>query len=156
MLYAHRVTFFILPAFLSRKKKMDKNNHNPPAYADVIQSNGVNAAPMPNNVPNYAVSGSWNLISYLYLSWNTVSIVAGITDHSYAVPNQPVQSSTTYVTIDRQDISIVGRCSACRIGVMEDNYPCWAICCAIFQFPIGLFLCLHMKNKQCSHCGVQV
>lgn len=85
---------------------MEKHNPhgNPPAYTDIMHAstNAPNAPPMmPTmaNVPNYAVSGSWCLISCFYLSLNVnsfiyASIVEGIADHSYAVPGQtyPPQS----------------------------------------------------------------
>lgn len=80
----------------------------------------------------------------------------GTTYGSIYQPPEPVQSgTTTYVTIVPPDISFVGGCSVCRIGILEDNYPCCGICCAIFFFPLGIICCLCMKNKRCSHCGVE-
>lgn len=58
------------------------------------------------------------------------------------------------VVITTQIIRING-CPACRIGVLEDDYTCCGICCAIFFFPLGILCCLAMKNKRCTNCGAQ-
>lgn len=74
-------------------------------------------------------------------------------------PTQPIPSGypqnygATSVTIQPQEIIIIGTCPACRVGVVEDDYPCIGILCAIFFFPLGLLCCLLSKNRRCSNCG---
>lgn len=53
------------------------------------------------------------------------------------------------------EIIIINGCPACRIGVLEDDYTCLGICCAIFLFPLGILCCLALKNKRCTNCGAQ-
>lgn len=76
------------------------------------------------------------------------------TINSPPVPNYQPPPQTVIVGIP-SDIRLVGGCSVCRIGVLEDNYPACAICCAIFFFPLGVLFCLALRNKRCSHCGVE-
>lgn len=53
------------------------------------------------------------------------------------------------------EIIVINGCPACRIGVLEDDYTCLGICCAIFCFPVGILCCLGLKNKRCTNCGAQ-
>lgn len=75
----------------------------------------------------------------------------------YAVPPPPPPQNTTtthhHIIVD--DIRLVGGCPMCRIGMLEDNFPCPAVCCAILFFPIGVLCCLAMRNKRCSHCSYE-
>ncbi|XP_053606580.1 membrane protein BRI3-like [Plodia interpunctella] len=50
-------------------------------------------------------------------------------------------------------IIAVGACPACRVGILEDDFTCLGILCAIFFFPIGILCCLALKNRRCSNCG---
>lgn len=74
-------------------------------------------------------------------------------------PPQPMMqqptAATTYIVQVPTEIIHVGGCSVCRIGVLEDNFPCIGIFCAIFFFPLGILCCLAMKNKRCSNCGFE-
>lgn len=60
-------------------------------------------------------------------------------------PNAPVTT----------EIIVIGGCPACRIGVLDDDYTCMGICCAIFCFPLGILCCLACKNKRCTNCGAE-
>lgn len=53
------------------------------------------------------------------------------------------------------EIIVVGGCPACRIGMLEDDFTCLGVCCAIFLFPVGILCCLALKNKRCTNCGAQ-
>nr|CAD7449981.1 unnamed protein product [Timema bartmani] len=68
-------------------------------------------------------------------------------------PNYTPSYGATTVTVQPQEIIIVGACPACRIGVLEDDYTCLGIFCAIFFFPLGILCCLLLKNRRCSNCG---
>ncbi|XP_046659623.1 brain protein I3 [Homalodisca vitripennis] len=68
-------------------------------------------------------------------------------------PAPPNYGATTVVITQPNDIIIVGGCPACRVGVLEDDFTCLGICCAIFFFPIGILCCLALKDKRCTNCG---
>uniref|UniRef100_A0A182J7M6 Membrane protein BRI3 n=1 Tax=Anopheles atroparvus TaxID=41427 RepID=A0A182J7M6_ANOAO len=69
------------------------------------------------------------------------------------VTTQPIPAQRTE-TITQQ-IIVVNGCPACRIGMLEDDYSCLGIFCAIFFFPLGLLVCLALRNRRCTNCGAQ-
>ncbi|ESN95454.1 hypothetical protein HELRODRAFT_179222 [Helobdella robusta] len=52
-----------------------------------------------------------------------------------------------------QSIIIVGGCPVCRIGVLQDDFTCLGVCCAIVFFPMGLLFCLLFRERRCNNCG---
>lgn len=64
-----------------------------------------------------------------------------------------MQPTTTTNIVITPPIMAVGACPACRVGMLEDDFTCLGILCAIACFPIGILCCLGMKNRRCSNCG---
>lgn len=52
-----------------------------------------------------------------------------------------------------QQVIIVGGCPACRVGVLEEDYTCLGVLCAILFFPLGILCCLAMRQRRCPNCG---
>ncbi|XP_061702013.1 brain protein I3 [Syngnathoides biaculeatus] len=67
-----------------------------------------------------------------------------------AVSNQPY--SGTY-TVIQPSVVVVGGCPACRVGVLEDDFTCLGILCAIFFFPLGILFCFALRQRRCPNCG---
>ncbi|KAM8844693.1 membrane protein BRI3 [Spinachia spinachia] len=67
-----------------------------------------------------------------------------------AVAQQPYAG--TY-TILQPSVVVVGGCPACRVGVLEDDFTCLGILCAIFFFPLGLLFCFTLRQRRCPNCG---
>ncbi|XP_039630703.1 brain protein I3 isoform X2 [Polypterus senegalus] len=67
------------------------------------------------------------------------------------VAQQPTFSST--YTIVQPSVVVVGGCPACRVGVLEDDFTCLGILCAIIFFPIGILFCLALRQRRCPNCG---
>ncbi|KAL0822743.1 hypothetical protein ABMA28_004757 [Loxostege sticticalis] len=81
----------------------------------------------------------------------------GYTPYGTAPPPPP---GTGYVPnygatsiIIQPPIIAVGACPACRVGILEDDFTCLGILCAILFFPLGILCCLALKNRRCSNCG---
>ncbi|XP_012681407.1 brain protein I3 [Clupea harengus] len=68
-----------------------------------------------------------------------------------AVAQQPNYTNT--YTIIQPSVVVVGGCPACRVGVLEDDFTCLGIMCAIFFFPIGILFCLALRQRRCPNCG---
>lgn len=69
--------------------------------------------------------------------------------HNYV----PSYGSTQSTTIIMPEIILVGGCPACRVGIMEDDFTCLGLLCAILFFPVGIICCLLLKTRRCSNCG---
>ncbi|XP_029292820.1 membrane protein BRI3 [Cottoperca gobio] len=67
-----------------------------------------------------------------------------------AIAQQPYPG--TY-TIIQPSVVVVGGCPACRVGVLEDDFTCLGIMCAIFFFPLGLLFCFALRQRRCPNCG---
>merc|ERR1719223_1747414 len=70
------------------------------------------------------------------------------------IPVVPVaQQNYQTVPYIQTQVILVGGCPACRVGVLEDDYTCCGILCAILFFPLGVLCCLATKQRRCSNCG---
>ncbi|XP_077474855.1 membrane protein BRI3 [Stigmatopora argus] len=67
-----------------------------------------------------------------------------------ALSHQPF--SGTY-TVIQPSVVVVGGCPACRVGVLEDDFTCLGILCAIFFFPLGILFCFVLRQRRCPNCG---
>ena len=67
----------------------------------------------------------------------------------YPQPNIVVQPANPAIVV------VGGDCPNCRIGVLADDYGCFAIFLAIFFFPLGVLCCLAMRERVCTHCGAR-
>ncbi|CAI5675268.1 unnamed protein product [Oreochromis niloticus] len=67
-----------------------------------------------------------------------------------AVSQQPYPG--TYAII-QPSVVVVGGCPACRVGVLEDDFTCLGILCAIFFFPLGILFCFALRQRRCPNCG---
>ncbi|KAJ3600360.1 hypothetical protein NHX12_031345 [Muraenolepis orangiensis] len=67
-----------------------------------------------------------------------------------AIAQQPY--SGTY-TIIQPSIVVVGGCPACRVGVLEDDFTCLGIMCALLFFPLGILFCFALRQRSCPNCG---
>ncbi|XP_010770138.1 membrane protein BRI3 [Notothenia coriiceps] len=67
-----------------------------------------------------------------------------------AIAQQPYPASYTII---QPSVVVVGGCPACRVGVLEDDFTCLGILCAIFFFPLGLLFCFALRQRRCPNCG---
>jgi hypothetical protein len=76
--------------------------------------------------------------------------------HQYAAcpPSYGATAQTTII-VPETEVIIVGACPACRIGVLEDDFTCLGLLCAILLFPAGILCCLLLKEKRCGNCGAR-
>ncbi|XP_066245755.1 membrane protein BRI3-like isoform X1 [Euwallacea similis] len=68
-------------------------------------------------------------------------------------PPQTYGATATTIIVENPEVIVVGACPACRIGVLEDDFTCLGVLCAILFFPLGILCCLAMREKRCSNCG---
>ncbi|XP_014206257.1 brain protein I3-like [Copidosoma floridanum] len=106
--------------------------HQPPPYTPTTTATPVQGTPSWQQPPGY------------YPNIDTPP------SSNYPPSNYGATHSTTVIV---PEIIVVGGCPACRIGVLEDDYTCLGIFCAIFCFPVGIIPCLLLKNRRCSNCG---
>lgn len=52
-------------------------------------------------------------------------------------------------------IIVTDICHFFQIGILETDFTCLGVMCAIFLFPIGILCCLGLREKRCSNCGAQ-
>ncbi|CAF1113025.1 unnamed protein product [Adineta steineri] len=50
-------------------------------------------------------------------------------------------------------VIVLGGCPACKVGMLETEFTCMGLCCAIFLFPIGILCCLGLRQRRCNFCG---
>lgn len=118
---------------------MDKPSDQPPPYT--VQSGGP--APGVHQPPPYTVPPPG------YQPYYPPPPAPGF------VPTYgATQTTTTTNILIPPTIIAVGACPACRVGILEDDFTCLGILCAIAFFPIGILCCLALKNRRCSNCGV--
>ncbi|CAN9505890.1 unnamed protein product [Ophioblennius macclurei] len=63
------------------------------------------------------------------------------------------QPYTSTYTVIQPSVVVVGGCPACRVGVLEDDFTCLGILCAIFFFPLGILFCFALRQRRCPNCG---
>ncbi|XP_069123715.1 membrane protein BRI3-like [Argopecten irradians] len=66
---------------------------------------------------------------------------------------QGYNSNSVIVQQPAPQIVVVGGCPACRVGVLEEDYTCLGVLCAILFFPLGVLCCLAMRQRRCPNCG---
>lgn len=110
-------------------------------------------APSGNNdqVPSYQETINANRTSYPAPGY---AYAASTSTHA-PPPPQPIIIQPNYQTMPyiQTQVILVGGCPTCRVGVLEDDYTCCGICCALFFFPLGVLFCLATKQRRCSNCG---
>lgn len=69
-------------------------------------------------------------------------------------PGMPSQHMHNTVPIPPPpQVVVVGGCPACRVGILEDDFTCLGVFCALLFFPIGILCCLAMRQRRCPNCG---
>ncbi|KAK7507851.1 hypothetical protein BaRGS_00000816 [Batillaria attramentaria] len=119
---------------------------HPPAYQDAVKQpagvyqpqQGYGAVP---GQAGYPPQGGYNQPQGGYPPAGAPPAGA-VPTYQYNVTMQPTQR-----------VVVVGGCPACRVGVLEDDFTCLGVLCAILFFPIGILCCLAMRQRRCAHCG---
>ncbi|CAO1345963.1 unnamed protein product [Diamesa hyperborea] len=112
---------------------------NPPPY-------DRNIGQMTSNVPI-------KQDSYQNQTYPILPSAPTISQQQQTIPSYGSTIDQVIVTQPAANIIVIGGCPVCRIGILEEDYTCGGIMCAIFCFPIGILCCLAMKNKRCTNCG---
>lgn len=50
-------------------------------------------------------------------------------------------------------VIVVGGCPSCKVGMLDTEFTCPGICCAICCFPLGILCCLALRQRRCNFCG---
>lgn len=79
--------------------------------------------------------------------------VAAASGYPAAPAPAAAQPAFSTYTIVQPSVVVVGGCPACRVGVLEDDFTCLGILCAIFFFPLGILFCLALRQRRCPNCG---
>ncbi|XP_006607389.1 brain protein I3 [Apis laboriosa] len=127
------------------KQPLNPKDDKPPSYSAATAPK-VNCSWQPSpdyNSTQCQESTSWPPPPGYYPS------VSETNSHNYV----PSYGSTQSTTIIMPEIIFVGRCPACRVGIMEDDFTCLGLLCAILFFPVGIICCLLLKTRRCSNCG---
>ncbi|XP_053665477.1 brain protein I3 [Anopheles marshallii] len=162
-----------------------KHSNEPPSYDQVIAENystqyvsngdssqsSAPSAPIAVTVATAAPSASYPRQEYIqqqpiatahtYVApvVGTVPYYGTMDGNKTAVPIIPQVTIQTGPAprpeIINHQIIVVNGCPVCRIGMLEDDYSCLGIFCAIFFFPLGILACLALRNRRCTNCGVQ-
>ncbi|XP_028310349.1 membrane protein BRI3 [Gouania willdenowi] len=72
---------------------------------------------------------------------------------AHSTPAVSQQPYTGTYTIIQPSVVVVGGCPACRVGVLEDDFTCLGILCAILCFPLGVLFCFALRQRRCPNCG---
>ncbi|KAL4240188.1 Integral membrane protein 2C [Mactra antiquata] len=108
------------------------NNQPPPSYQESVATGGYTNYGAPQGVPQ----GQYD------------------PNKQYQGGYQQIPSYQQQTIVQSQpQIIVVGGCPACRVGVLEDDFTCLGVCCAILFFPLGILCCLAMKERRCPNCG---
>ncbi|XP_076756856.1 membrane protein BRI3 [Xylocopa sonorina] len=127
------------------KQPLNPGAEKPPPYsaATAPRTNSSWQPPPGYNATQQGASNSWTPPPGYYPS----------TGANYNSNYVPSYGSTQATTVIMPEIILVGGCPACRVGIMEDDFTCLGLLCAILFFPLGIICCLLLKTKRCSNCG---
>lgn len=133
-----------------------QNKDAPPAYQEIAgQQGGGGYGAVPPNAP-YPPAGAYHQgydPSKEHTGYNQPGYPQG---GQTGYPGQPGYQQQYGVIVQQQpatQVVLVGGCPACRAGVLEEDYTCLGVLCAILFFPIGILCCLAMRQRRCPNCG---
>ncbi|XP_048759153.1 brain protein I3-like isoform X2 [Ostrea edulis] len=130
------------------------NKEAPPAYQEVAgQQAGGGYGAVPQAAPyqtGYPPAGAYNQ------GYDPSKENRGYNQPAYPASGQPGYQQQYGVVVQQQpatQVVLVGGCPACRMGVLEEDYTCLGVLCAILFFPLGILCCLAMRQRRCPNCG---
>ncbi|ETN67278.1 hypothetical protein AND_000921 [Anopheles darlingi] len=139
--------------------------NNPPSYDQVMAesvtatNHGAGAAVPTVTVlqPTAPILASGSYPRQEYATQSTGVPYYGAMDGNKVTTVQVLPPTVQAVPVSQvtQQIIVVNGCPACRIGMLEDDFSCLGIFCAIFFFPLGILVCLALRNRRCTNCGAQ-